>query len=46
MNTLHQGIIGLADFIFKLIISMFLLRIAAIKLHNTPQGQGIAALVF
>ena len=46
MNTIATTFVGLALFIFQLLIALYVLRVAAIKLHDTPAGQGLAALVF
>lgn len=46
MNPVTASFIGLLDFMFKFIITMYLLRMAAVKLHNRGAGQGLGALVF
>lgn len=46
MNLISSSIAGQLMFLFQLIISMFLLRLAAIKLHDKGIGQGLASIVF
>lgn len=46
MNQIATTFIGLVLFIFQYLIAQYILRTVAIKLHDTPAGQGLAALVF
>lgn len=46
MNLLQTSFMGMIWFMAQLIVALFLLRVAAIKLANTNIGKGLGALVF
>jgi hypothetical protein len=46
MNLVSTSIVGLAQFMFQLVIAMYLVRMLAIKAHNTAPGQALGALFF
>lgn len=45
-TLISTSIAGYLMFAMQLIVSLFLLRLAAIKLHGTGVGQGLASIVF
>lgn len=45
MNPLNISAAAAMNFSAMLLISLFLLKLLAIKLAHTPAGQGLAALV-
>lgn len=46
MNLVSTSIAGMAMFIFQLIIAMYVVRVLAIKGHDTAAGQALGALFF
>lgn len=46
MTNLATTFVGLALFIFQFLIAEYVLRTLAVKFHDNPAGQGLAALVF
>lgn len=46
MSNIATTFVGLALFIFQFLIAEYILRTVAVKLHDKPAGQGLAALVF